>query len=244
MLKFFLLLLLLSCSSPPPKKGSTKAEILYHQAKELMEQKRYILATEKFNLIRSKYPYSYYATHAELHNANILFIQENFVGAASAYLVFKDFHPKHSQMAFVIYRIAESFFHQIPSTYDRDLTPAFEAIKYYKYLKYNYPKSKHNEDGQKRMEHCREMIQNKERYIADFYFKTDDFSAARHRYLSILDNFGQNEMIRDWAIIRVISSSHALDDKKGCKTYYKKYKGLIKPVLLADLTKAYNSCLN
>ena len=230
-----------SCTAPKPT-GSTVSEVLYKEAVQLFSEKRYLLATEKLNLIRSKYPYSYYATHAELLNADILYAQKNFEEAAAAYLVFKDFHPKHKRLPYVIYRAADSFYHQLPSTYDRDLTPGFEAIKYYKELMKKYPKSAFIKDVRVKIAECRQMIQNKERYIADFYFKTKSFKAARYRYLSILDNFAQNKEIRDHAIIRIFKSSKALNDKNFCKKYYTKYKRLTSR--LKDLEKAYSKCLN
>ena len=247
MKKSILLLLTLplfyfSCSSPRPK-GSTEAEILYQEAKEFISDKRYLLATERLNLIRSKYPYSYYATHAELLGADILYSQKNYTEAAAAYLVFKDFHPKYKRLSYVLYRIADSFYHQLPSTFDRDLTPGFEAIKYYKELIRTYPKSKHVKEAKNRITEASNMIQDKEQYIADFYFKTKVFDSARHRYLSILKDFAQNKRIRDHSIVRTIETSRKLGDKAACKKYYNKYKSLIKRSRLKELKRAYSRCV-
>ena len=92
----------------------------------MMEDGRYLLATEKLNQLKNQYPYSFYATPSELMLADILYKQENYVEAAASYLLFKEFHPKHEKIAYVIYKIAESYYEQIPETYDRDLQPAFE----------------------------------------------------------------------------------------------------------------------
>ena len=138
----FLLQGLLSCAIERPK-GKTEAEILYKEAQKLMKDGRYLLATEKLNTIRSQYPYSYYATHAELLSADVLFAQKNFVEAAAAYIVFKDFHPKHKKLSFVLWRIGESFFKQMPSSFDRDLASGIESIKYFKRLIDLYPESEY-----------------------------------------------------------------------------------------------------
>ena len=121
-----LVFVLASCSTVRPK-GKTEAEVLFLEAKFLIEDGRYLMATEKLNSIRSQFPYSYYATHAELLQADILFEQDNYVEAAAAYILFKDFHPRHKKMAYVVWRIAESFNNQRPPTYDRDLSPLYEA---------------------------------------------------------------------------------------------------------------------
>ena len=175
----------MSCASKRPE-GSTEAEILFREAKELISKSRYIQATEKLNYIRSQYPYSFYATHAELLQADILFSQESYAEAASAYILFRDFHPKYNELGYVIFRISESFYRQLPSTFDRDLSAGVEGIKYFNELLLNYQNTEYVKDAKSRINQIEEMIEKKEIYIADFYFKTKDFSAAKSRYEEIL----------------------------------------------------------
>ena len=236
------LLLAVSCSTPRPK-GATEAEVLYQEAKQLAEDKHYLLAVEKINIIRSKYPYSLYSTRAQLLNADILYEQKNYTEAVAAYIVFKDFHPRYERAPYVLYRIAESFYRQLPSTYDRDLSPAFEAIKYYRELMRVYPSSKYAAKSQKKVQKSLNMIEDKEKYIADFYFKTEDYRSARHRYLSILENFALNKRTRDHAAIRVLAASRALEDKASCEKYYKKYAKLIRETYQKRFKKTYLRCV-
>jgi outer membrane protein assembly factor BamD len=194
-LKFVLFILaftIISCATKRPT-GSTEAEVLFKEAKDLISKSRYIQATEKLNSIRSQYPYSYYATHAELLQADILFAQENYAEAASAYILFRDFHPKYTELGYVIFRISESFYRQLPSTFDRDLTAGVEAIKYYTELIQSYPSTEYVKDAQKRINQIEDMLEKKEIYIADFYFKTKDFEAAKSRYEEILKTLKNND---------------------------------------------------
>ena len=87
-----------ACSSDKPK-GRTEAEVLFKEAEDLVKSERYILATEKLNTIKTQHPYSFYATPAELLQADVLYMQESFVESAAAYLLFRDFHPKHEKIA-------------------------------------------------------------------------------------------------------------------------------------------------
>lgn len=198
-LKFLVLsfsLLVISCATKRPQ-GSTEAEVLFKEAKDLISKSRYIQATEKLNAIRSQYPYSYYATHAELLQADILFSQENYAEAASAYILFRDFHPKYTELGYVIFRISESFYRQLPSTFDRDLSSGLEAIKYFNELIQNYPETEYVKEAQSRIDQIEEMVEKKEIYIADFYFKTKDFEAAKTRYEEILKTLkNKNEKLR------------------------------------------------
>jgi outer membrane protein assembly factor BamD len=182
---FIFLFLLFSCSTERPK-GATEAEILFKEAKELIEKSRFIQASEKLNAIRSQYPYSFYATPAELLQADVLFAQESYAESASAYILFRDFHPKYNEISYVLFRISESFYRQLPSTFDRDLSAGVEAIKYYNELLQNYANTEYVKDASARILQIETMLEKKQIYIADFYFKTKDYEAAKARYEEVL----------------------------------------------------------
>ena len=236
--------LLLSCSTPRPE-GKTEAEILYKEAQGLVESRRYLLAIEKLNTIRSKHPYSYFATHAELLGADVLFAQENYAEAAAAYIVFKDFHPKHQRLPYVIWRIGESFFNQLPSTHDRDLTSGMEAIKYYQELIRLYPKSEHVSQARERIDFCQKQFELKERYVADFYYKTNVYDSARFRYLKILDEYRHQQDLRDHSMVRIVYASAFLGGREDCFKYYNLYKTEVRGKdFQEDLKKAHQMCQN
>lgn len=214
-------LLILGCASDRPE-GKTQAEVLFKEAQELVDDGRYILATEKLNQLKNQFPYSFYATPAELLQADILYKQESYVEAAAAYLLFKDFHPRHEQMPYVVFMTAESYYQQIPDTYDRDLQPAFEAIKYYNELSLRFPGSKYGKEADKKVKKAEGMIRDKEQYIADFYFKTEVYEAARWRYLNILDNFNDQKLVKH-SMERVILSSYKMKDYVKCDFFANKY---------------------
>ena len=195
----------MSCATKRPE-GSTEAEILFKEAKQLIEKSRYIQATEKLNALRSQFPYSFYATHAELLQADILFAQENYAEAASAYILFRDFHPKYEELGYVIYRISEAFYRQLPDTFDRDLSAGVEAIKYFNELLTTYPQTDYVKDAQKRIDQIEDMLEKKEIYIADFYFKTKDYFAAKTRYEDVLKTL-KNETERPRLLARVEESA-------------------------------------
>ncbi len=50
----------------------------------------------------------------------------------------------------------------------------------------NYPSTEYVKDAQKRIDQIEDMLEKKEIYIADFYFRTKDFEAAKSRYEEIL----------------------------------------------------------
>lgn len=241
-MKYIILcLLFISCSTPRPE-GKTEAEILYKEAQMLKDDGHYIMATEKLNAIRAQFPYSYYATHAELMQADILFMQENYVESAAAYILFKDFHPKFKDTNYVIWRIAESFYNQLPSTFDRDLSPSYEAIKYYEEVVRVFPDSEEAKKAKDRISFCYEQLSKKERYIADFYYKTEVFDSARHRYLNILESAVDDSKLKDYYIVRLLKSSENLKDKKTCLNHYEKFKDAISKDKQNELEAVVNGC--
>lgn len=220
-----LLIIVSACSSDKPK-GKTEAEILYMEAQELMEAERYILATEKLNLIKTQHPYSFYATPAELLHADILYLQENYIEAAAAYLLFRDFHPRHEKIPYVVFKIAESYYKQIPSTIDRDLEPAMESIKYYDEIVQKYADSSYVKKSRSRITKAKTMLRDKDLYIADFYFKTKEFGAARYWYLDILENH-QDKKTRNHAMVRTVLATSQLKEWEQCLDYVEKFYQLV-----------------
>lgn len=237
-----LLFAFISCSSDKPK-GKTEAEILYKEALELMEADRFILATEKLNQIKTQHPYSYYATPAELLQADVLYLQENYVEAAAAYLLFRDFHPKHEKIPYVVFKIAQSYYKQIPDTIDRDLEPAIEALKYYDEVLQKYPGSSYAQTSKKRITKARDMLRAKDQYIADFYFKTKEWSAARYWYLDILENHRDKES-RAHAMVRVVEATRNLKEWELCKDYSEKFLQEVDKEAKKAIKSNLDSCQN
>jgi outer membrane protein assembly factor BamD len=246
MIKFLISLSLLAlftaCSSYKPK-GRTEAEILFKEAQELMEAERYILATEKLNAIKTQHPYSFYATPAELMQADVLYLQESYVEAAAAYLLFRDFHPRHEKIAYVIFRIAESFYKQIPSTIDRDLEPALEAIKYYEEVVSKYPDSSYKKKAEKKISRAKSMLRQKDQYIADFYFKTENYAPARYWYLDILDHH-QDKKTRNHAMLRTILATAQLKEWQPCLDYIEKFYQEVDKEAKEEIKSVKQNCKN
>jgi outer membrane protein assembly factor BamD len=225
-MKFLVLFLIIAaCSSDKPK-GRTEAEVLFKEAEELVKSERFILATEKLNSIKTQHPYSFYATPAELLQADVLYMQESYVEAAAAYLLFRDFHPRNEKIPFVIYRIAESFYKQIPDTIDRDLEPALESIKYFNEVVTKYSDSSYKKKAEARIIKAKDMLRQKDQYIADFYFKTDQYFPARYWYLDILDNH-QDKKTRNHAMLRTIQATSKLKEWQPCLDYIEKFYQMV-----------------
>jgi outer membrane protein assembly factor BamD len=179
--------LLSGCSSTDKK--SDTAEGAYGIAQEYDKDERFEEAIKRYQDVKNKFPYSKYATMSELSIADVYFKQESYPEAQVAYQSFKDLHPKHPQIDYVTYRLALSFFNQLPSTIDRDLSLAQSTILYFDEVISHYPNSEYAKDAKEKKEATVKMLAAKEDYIADFYFIRDKYDSALIRYDGLLKKY-------------------------------------------------------
>jgi outer membrane protein assembly factor BamD len=242
----FLLFALLSGCSTPEKKGTTAAELLYKDAQGNVESERYILATEKLNTIKSQYPYSFYAIKAELLLADILFLQENYIESAAAYILFKELHPKYEKTKYVVWRIAESYYNQLPDTHDRDLSPAHESLKYYREVLREFEGDEYKNEAQDKIQKIEDMLLARDLDIAHYYFKTKSYEAARFRYLNVLSYLPDQKKEKSVVARKIVESSFLAGKFKDCLRYSEDLKSFFSDTAeeVAKITKKCEQKLN
>jgi len=185
----FLLLFtgLLACSSL--EKKSDTPDGAYAIAEEFDKDERYEEAIRRYTEVKNKFPYSNFATKAELAIADVYFKQESYPEAQVSYQAFRELHPKNPQIDYVIFRIGLSYYNQLPTTIDRDLTVSQEVINTFDELMKKYPSSQYvNEAADKKLATLK-MLAGKEDYIAFFYFKREMYDSALTRYETLLAKY-------------------------------------------------------
>lgn len=178
---------LISCSTI--EKNSDTAEGAFAIAQEFDKDERYDVAIQKYQDVKNKYPYSQFATKSELAIADVYFKQESYAEAQVSYQAFRDLHPKHPQIDYIIYRTAMSFYHQVPETVDRDLSLANDAITNFKEIEEKYAKSEYAKESEDKHVELVKKLAGKEEYIADFYLKHEIWESAAGRYEGILRKY-------------------------------------------------------
>jgi len=173
------------CSTTETRDASTP-EGAYQIAEDLAKDERYEEAIAKFQDIKNKFPYSRFATMSELKIADLHYDREAFVEAQSAYQLFKEFHPKHPQSDYVTFRLAMSYYKQLPSTIDRDLTLADKAVLYFDEVINSFSESQYVKESKENKENALKMQAQKEMYVADFYAKRNFYDSALKRYEQVL----------------------------------------------------------
>lgn len=181
------MLFVAGCASDD-KKADTP-EGAFALAQEYEKEDRFDEAIRRYQEVKNKFPYSKYATLAEMAIADTYFKQESYPEAQVAYQAFKDLHPKHPQTDYATYRLAMSFFKQLPTTVDRDLTLAGSSILYFDEVIKQYPNSTHVAESKEKKLEALKMLAGKEDYIANFYYIREKYDSALTRYEGLLAKY-------------------------------------------------------
>jgi outer membrane protein assembly factor BamD len=213
---FTILSFLASCASD--EKNADTAEGAFKIAKEYEDAERFEIAIQKYSDVKNKFPYSSFATASELAIADVQYKRESYPEAQIAYQNFRDLHPKHPKVDYVIFRTGMSYFMQLPETIDRDLSLATDAIYSFDNLIKSYPNSEYLKEGREKREKAYIMLGQKELYIADFYFKKELYDSALLRYESAYkkySGFGLDPR----SLYGAIRAAHRLNDTTKQKAY-------------------------
>jgi outer membrane protein assembly factor BamD len=207
---------MVACSSS--EKNSDTPEGLYSIAEELEKDDRNEMAITRYTEVKNKFPYSAYATRAELAIADVHYKTESWPEAQVSYQTFRELHPTHAKIDYVIFRTGMSFYQQLPETVDRDLTLAKDAIVAFDDVLRRYPASEYVAESKEKKEDCLKRLAGKEEYIAEFYFKRAAYISALPRFEGILRTY-PNLGFDANALSKAAISANRADQKDKARRY-------------------------
>ena len=146
---------------------------------------RYQLAEEEFKKIRDRYPFSPYATVAELRLADCKFYQGLYEEAIPLYEEFENLHPTNEAVPYVIFQIG-SCYYKLMDTPDRDQTSTRKMIDTYNRLIKRYPESAFTLEAERRITEGRALLAEHEWVVAHWYLRTDHVPQALKRLENIV----------------------------------------------------------
>ena len=198
-----------ACASSPDEPAEPEpeptAESYFEAANEQLKGRRVLLffhdvdhakAIEFFQEVIDNFPYSDYATRAELKIADTHFEQRNFEEARSFYQDFVELHPNHEQVPYAIYRNGLCSFERIRAI-DRDQEPTREAIAQFRVLLERYPRSEHSQEARQRLKEAEDLLAERELRIANFYYEQELYHAALERFRRALETYPDHEANRE-----------------------------------------------
>ncbi len=183
---------------PPPE---DTAQELYEAGREAMAEKKYYDAVEYFNKLKDRYPFSPYTPAALIALGDAHFLNEDYAEAAAAYEEFETMHPRHEEIPYVLYQLGVSNYKRSESI-DKPQDTMHEALETFHVLVANFPDTEYGKEGADYILKCRKRLAEHELFVADFYWRTDQYGAAWKRYMYVLDNFKELPEVQEYANLR------------------------------------------
>ncbi len=174
--------------SSSDKKPDPTAEALFDEGMRYFKDKRYTRAIDNFSKIKSDYPFSPLLTQTELQLADAYYLNEQYPEAINAFKEFESMHPSNENMAFVTYRLGQSYFDQFTTT-DRDQKNTETAKGYFERVMAKYPKSPYAADAKEKLAKCNGYLAEHNFNIAQFYLQQEKYPAARDRFEEIVRQY-------------------------------------------------------
>ncbi|MFU8806207.1 MAG: outer membrane protein assembly factor BamD [Bradymonadaceae bacterium] len=183
-------------SGDKPTTYSDMAEHTYFQGERSFEKKDYFKAMQSYNTVRNQFPYSRYAALADLRIADAYYAQEQYSSSIEQYRSFVRLYPRHEEVTYAYWRIANSFYEQMPSdwwlmppAHERDLSRTREAVRELRLFLKHFPESEYAPEAQRKLAEVRQRIAEHEYYVAEFYLRNKNHKAVVGRLTYLLTHY-------------------------------------------------------
>ncbi len=161
---------------------------LLEEGMENMNRGLFESATQSFQRIKDRYPYSRFAVTAELKMADALYKGARYQEAYEAYNDFEKLHPKNPNIPYVIYQKGMCHFNQVKSI-DRDQSHTLQAKEEFERLIKLFPKSQYTNSARRKLRECYIYLAEYELYVGHFYYKMGKYETAMDRYRYLIENY-------------------------------------------------------
>jgi len=126
------------------------AEALYEDGINFFNNKRYALAIDRFQRIKTEFPFSPHVIDAELKLAESYYLNRQYPEAVAAFKEFQALHPTNEQIPFVLYHLGLAHFDQFTTT-DREQKMTELAKGYFETVIKNHPNSPYTEKAREKL---------------------------------------------------------------------------------------------
>jgi outer membrane protein assembly factor BamD len=170
----------------------------YDKGMAALKDENFIEANKYFTFVKNKFPFSRYATMAELRLADTYYAEQKFLEAVDAYRLFIKFHPTHPEVTkgYAAYRICQAYVEQIPSdwflvppSYEKDQGATHDALRETTTFLQTYPRSPYFSQVQVLHRQLVRRLADHELYVARFYLDRDKPNGAILRMETLLKKY-------------------------------------------------------
>lgn len=163
-------------------------DLLYSHGVDALRKESYSTAVKHFDAIQQNYPYSPWATNAQLMDGYTEYRRNNYTEAIGQLDRFIQLHPSNKDVAYAYYLRALCFYEQIADV-ARDQKGTLESLGALQEVVNRFPESAYARDARLKIDLCRDHLAGKEMLIGRYYEKQHLYGAAIGRYQRVVDDF-------------------------------------------------------
>lgn len=199
--------------------GNPKDEI--QKCMKLSEKKKFEEAIECLEIFKSRFPQSEFSREAELSIADNYFDKKEYLLAADAYQLFIKLHPLSPKVDYAYYRMGLSYLKETPKAIDRDQQYLDEAILHLTTTVKSFPDSPYHEAAVESLKDARFRVAARNYYIGRFYYRTGQYMAAIPRFLDVVNNYPETDLVPK-SLYKMVISAGKLQKIDEAKLFYSK----------------------
>jgi outer membrane protein assembly factor BamD len=178
-------------SSTDPYANGTNlppANVLYANGVAEMQKGDYDRSVNIFDDVEENYPYSTWATHAQLLHGYAQYKQQNYDDAIGALNRFIALHPENPDIAYAYYLKALCYYEQIDDV-QRDQTATYEAIQTLTDVVNRFPDSAYARDARIKLRLAQNRLAGHDMVIGRYYEKQHLYAAAVGRFQDVISSY-------------------------------------------------------
>lgn len=211
------LIVLSACSGETNKplidrKGNVATDVdvekLYNEAATSLDRRQYATAAKLFEEVERQYPYSTWATKAQLMSAYAHYRNVRYDEAVIALDRFISLHPGDKDIAYAYYLRALCYYEQI-SDVRRDQRMTELALDRLREVQQRFPDSEYGRDAKFKIDLTLDHLAGKEMDIGRYYQIRGHHHAAITRFTNVINNYQTTTQVPE-ALHRLVESYLAL----------------------------------
>lgn len=199
---------LTACSTKPEGELTGTVGSLYNDGMDALQAKRYDTAVHTFEELDRQYPYSGWATKAQLMTAYAQMQKGDFDEMLVTVDRFIRLHPGHKDLAYAYYLRGLGHYNRI-SDVNRDQGHTADALEAFNEVVNRFPNSEYARDAKLKVTLCRDHLAGKEMTVGRYYQQQTQYLSAINRFKNVVAEYQTTSQAPE-ALYRLTESYLAL----------------------------------
>jgi outer membrane protein assembly factor BamD len=189
LMAIFFSLAVCSCASGPEEEPAQEnVEDLYNRAHKLLDKGSFTKSAQTFEKVELEYPYSKWATKAQIMGAYAYYKNQKYDDAVLALDRFIKFHPGNADISYAYYMKALCYYEQINSV-DRDQSNTEKALDALYQVIARFPDTDYAKDASVKLDLTNDHLAGKEMEVGRYYLSQKNYLSALNRFSTVVNEY-------------------------------------------------------